>query len=278
MFVRSPHNPILTVADIPWGANSVFNPGASLMPDGSVSLLIRVEDRRGLSSIHVARSLDGTTDWEIDSRPLLQPDSTNASWEWGFEDARLVWVDDLSAFVVTCTAYGRNGPCVYLAKASSDLRSIEPGMVVIAPEDKNAAVFPRRIDGQWLMLHRPVVMSNNSADIWISRSDDMAAWREPEPVLHARTGAWWDAARIGIGPPPIETPHGWLLLYHGVRNTMSGAIYRVGAALLDTEQPWIVRSRLDEWLLGPAEPYERTGDVGNVVFPVGAVTRADQVT
>ena len=75
------------------------------------------------------------------------------------------------------------------------------------------------------------------ADIWLSRSTDLHSWAPPEPVLAARPGGWWDSARIGIGPPPIETPEGWLLIYHGVRQTASGALYRAGLALLDLEEP-----------------------------------------
>jgi predicted GH43/DUF377 family glycosyl hydrolase len=74
-----------------------------------------------------------------------------------------------------------------------------------------------------------------------------------------------------MGPPPIETPDGWLVIYHGVRTTMSGSLYRVGLALLDLENPALVRRRSDEWVLSPQAPYERVGDVPNVVFPCGAV-------
>ena len=179
------------------------------------------------------------------------------------------FVPELDQYVITCTAYGPPGPCVYLA-TSPDLYSLNSGHVVIPPEDKNAALFPRRIDGSWLLLHRPVVMASNSADIWVSRSEDLISWRDPQPVLLRRSGGWWDAARVGIAPPPIETSEGWLQIYHGVRNTVSGAIYRVGAALLDLDEPWVVRRRTDRWLLSPSDPWERIGDVGNVVFPCGS--------
>jgi predicted GH43/DUF377 family glycosyl hydrolase len=147
--------------------------------------------------------------------------------------------------VITCTAYGPPGPCVYLA-TSPDLYTLDTGHVVIPPEDKNAALFPRRIGGSWLLLHRPVVMASNSADIWVSRSDDLISWRDPQPVLLRRSGGWWDASRVGIAPPPIETSEGW-----------------------------VVRRRTDTWLLSPEDPWERVGDVGNVVFPCGAICHDD---
>ena len=89
-------------------------------------------------------------------------------------------------------------------------------------------------------------------------------------LIHTRPG-WWDSRRVGLGAQPIETADGWLVLYHGVRSTAAGAIYRVGLALLDLEQPWRIIRRSDEWVLGPREPYERLGDVPDVVFPTGAI-------
>jgi beta-1,2-mannobiose phosphorylase / 1,2-beta-oligomannan phosphorylase len=272
-FVRNESNPILTAGEMPMQANSVFNPGAALLRNGQTALLLRVEDHRGLSSIHVARSGNGATDWTVDSKPLLRPDPKQELWEWGFEDARVVFVQELDRYVITCTAYGSPGACVYLA-ISEDLSSIEHGAVVMPPDDKNAALFPRRLEQQWLLLHRPVAMTG--ADIWLSRSDDLINWRLPERMILCRERGWWDAARIGIGPPPIETAEGWIQLYHGVRVTTAGSIYRVGAALLDLEQPWVVRRQMSRWLLSPTEAYERTGDVGNVVFPCGAVQRSDR--
>jgi predicted GH43/DUF377 family glycosyl hydrolase len=276
VFTRNADNPILSAADLGWeGANSVFNPGATRLRDGSIALLIRVEDRRGHSSIHVARSADGRTAWTAERSPLLAP-REEFGCEWGFEDARVSFVPELDRYVVTCTAYGSTGPCVYLA-TSYDLTSLDSGSVVLPPEDKNAALLPRKIGNHWMLLHRPVVMANNSCDVWISTSDDLESWRHPQPVLLRRPAGWWDAARVGIGPPPIETTEGWLQIYHGVRSTMSGSIYRVGAAMLALDEPWRVTHRLPHWILGPDAPYERSGDVNNVVFPVGAICVDDQI-
>jgi predicted GH43/DUF377 family glycosyl hydrolase len=87
--------------------------------------------------------------------------------------------------------------------------------------------------------------------------------------LHARRGAWWDANKIGLSPPPLETPEGWLLMYHGVRSTAGGCLYRLGLALLDLEDPRRVLRRCDEWIFAPEMQYERLGDVNGVVFPCG---------
>jgi predicted GH43/DUF377 family glycosyl hydrolase len=269
LFRRDPAHPILTPEDWPVAVNAVFNPGACQV-GGDVVLVCRVEDRRGISHLWCARSADGVHGWRVDEHPFLSPRQGFESEQWGLEDPRVVRVDELDRWVITGTGYGPGGPAVCLV--TTDFTSVEHHGMVMPPEDKNAALFPRRISGEWVLIHRPVTTHGTStADVWLSRSRDLDAWRRPELVLRARPGAWWDSVRIGLGSPPMETPHGWLLIYHGVRNTTSGAIYRVGAALLDLDDPTIVLHRSPEALLGPQEMYERVGDVSNVVFPCGAV-------
>ena len=147
--------------------------------------------------------------------------------------------------------------------------------IIRHPEDKNAALLPHRIDGKWVLFHRPKTeFGGAKGEIVLSRSDDLESWSAPEQVLRPREGAWWDASRIGIGPPPLETEHGWLLIYHGVKEMVGGSIYRVGLALLDRDEPTRVLHRLPEWVLAPDAPYERTGDVPNAVFPCGARPRS----
>ncbi len=274
LFERHPNNPILTAADWPYEVNGVFNPAAAEVA-GQTVLLARVEDRRGISHLSVARSANGIDGWTVEPEPLLAPDEDAPDEQWGFEDARVVWVDELEAWAITCTAYGPAGPAVFL-DTTEDFKSVERYGVVRHPEDKNAALLPYRIDGRWVLLHRPKTQSNGGGEIHLSRSDDLVDWSAPEQVLQPRKGAWWDSLRIGIGPPPIRTEHGWLLIYHGVKETIGGGIYRVGLALLDLHEPTRVLHRLPTWILAPLEPYERTGDVPNVVFPCGLVH--DQVS
>jgi predicted GH43/DUF377 family glycosyl hydrolase len=109
----------------------------------------------------------------------------------------------------------------------------------------------------------------------MSYSPDLRAWGNHKPVLQARKGGWWDANKIGLSPPLIETPRGWLMLYHGVRVTASGALYRLGLALFDLEHPDQCLLRGDEWIFGPEAPYECAGDVGHVAFPCGFTIGAD---
>jgi predicted GH43/DUF377 family glycosyl hydrolase len=108
-----------------------------------------------------------------------------------------------------------------------------------------------------------------TADMWISYSADLHHWGDHRLMLAARRGGWWDANKIGLSPPPIETERGWLVLYHGVRRTAAGHLYRLGLALFDLEDPSRCTRRGDEWVFGPIEDYEVHGDVDNVVFPCG---------
>jgi beta-1,4-mannooligosaccharide/beta-1,4-mannosyl-N-acetylglucosamine phosphorylase len=84
----------------------------------------------------------------------------------------------------------------------------------------------------------------------------------------------WQSKKIGPGPIPIETDKGWLLIYHGVINTCNGFVYRMGCALLDLDQPWKVKARSRNYILGPETLYECVGDVPNVTFPCAALTDA----
>jgi len=278
LFHRYECNPILTANDWPYPANTVFNAGATRLHDGDVLLLVRVEDRRGISHLTVARSKDGVTDWRIDPQPTLLPDPENYPEEiWGIEDPRITWIDELGKYAVVYTSYSTSGPLVSLA-LTEDFKSFERHGVIMPPEDKDAALFPRRFDGRWVLIHRP--MSNyplTKANIWISYSPDLKHWGDHCVLLEARRGAWWDANKIGLSPPPIETEEGWLIIYHGVRTTPAGCIYRLGLALLDLEDPRRVIARGDEWIFGPDEPYERLGDVSDVVFPCGVVCNADEI-
>ncbi len=266
LFTRYEGNPIMTPEDWPYPTNAVFNPAAAKL-NSEVLLLIRVEDMRGFSHLTVARSADGFTNWEIDPTPTLEADQSSREERWGLEDPRIVWLEEQKQFAVTYVSFSEGGPVVSLAitknfKAFARLGSLLP------PEDKDACLFPRRFNGRFALIHRPVV--RGEAHMWISFSPDLKHWGDHRPLIRTRH-AYWDCHRVGLACQPIETPHGWMLFYHGVRSTTAGEIYRVGMALLDLNSPWRVLRRSAEWVLGPRAPYERIGDVSDVVFPSGAV-------
>jgi predicted GH43/DUF377 family glycosyl hydrolase len=269
LFQRHADNPIITARDLPYAANAVFNP-ASVVVEGETILLLRVEDRRGFSHLTVARSENGLSGWRIDPEPTFpaRPD-THPEEAWGVEDPRITYVDEQKRWYIAYTAYSRGGPLVSLAW-TEDWKTFTRLGPVMAPEDKDAALFPRRFDGRWVLIHRPVPgAAHFGAHIWISYSPDLKHWGDHQILLRARFGGWWDANKIGLSPQPMLTERGWLIMYHGVRTTAAGCLYRSGLALLDKDDPRKVLRRSREWVLAPMTPYERSGDVSDVVFSCG---------
>jgi predicted GH43/DUF377 family glycosyl hydrolase len=273
LFTRLPGNPLLSRDHWPYPINSVLNAGAVQLPDGDTLLLCRVEDRSGLSHLCAARSANGIDNWHIDSKPTLMANPKEFPEEiWGIEDPRITYVPELEQYAVAYTSFARGGPGVSLA-LTKDFRSFERFGVIMPPEDKDAALLPRRIGGRWALIHRP--MTALGAHMWISYSPDLRHWGSHKIILEARRGGWWDANKIGLCSPPIETTEGWLMIYHGVRQTASGSIYRLGLALFDLEKPEICLQRGNSWIFGPEAPYERSGDVNDVVFPCGQTIGTD---
>ena len=273
LFHRHRLNPLLTASDWPYPVNTVFNAGATLLPDGVTLLLCRVEDRRGHSHLCAARSENGVDGWQVDPQPTLLPDPERYPEEvWGIEDPRITFVPELGHYVIAYTSYSRGGPGVSLA-LTEDFRRFERLGVVMSPDDKDAALLPRRIGQHWAMIHRP--LTSFGAHMWISYSPDLRHWGSHKLILESRRGAWWDANKIGLSPPPIETREGWLVIYHGVHATASGSRYRLGLALFDLATPERCLRRGDTWVFGPEAPYEREGDVNNVIFPCGYTIQPD---
>jgi predicted GH43/DUF377 family glycosyl hydrolase len=272
LFERCPKNPILTVEDWPYPANSVFNAAAAIV-DGETLLLVRVEDFRGASHLTVARSKDGVGKWRVDKQPTFEPSPEHPEEVWGVEDPRITWLEELQEWAITYTAFSSGGPLVSLA-TTKDFKKFRRLGPVMPPDDKDAAIFPVKFNGLWAMLHRPVSgFPHTEGHIWLSFSPNLKHWGEHQILLHARNGSWWDSNKIGLSAPPIQTKHGWLIIYHGVRKTASGSIYRLGLALLDPKNPLKVLRRSDEWVFGPKTSYEREGDVDDVVFPCGWTVR-----
>ncbi len=270
LFKRYQRNPVLTTEDWPYAVNAVFNPGAVRM-NAQTLLLVRAEDMRGFSHLTVARSADGFTGWQIDPAPTFEANQESREEKWGVEDPRIVWLEEQKQFAITYISFSEGGPVVSLA-ITKNFRTFARLGALLPPEDKDACLFPRRFKGRFALIHRPIV--RGEAHMWISFSPDLKHWGDHRTLIMTRS-AYWDCHRVGLGCQPVETDQGWLIVYHGVRSTSAGAIYRVGLALLDLEEPWKVLRRSDEWVLGPRETYERVGDVGDVVFPTGAVVRKE---
>jgi predicted GH43/DUF377 family glycosyl hydrolase len=276
LFKRYQQKPILSAKDWPYKVHAVFNPAALKIESGETLLLCRVEDFRGISHFCAARSENGLDNWKIDPKPTMQPDiEVEPAEAWGIQDPRAVWIEEVGYHFVTYTAFSRWGPCVSLAR-TEDFKEFRRAGVILPPHSTDAAIFPREISGKWAMLHRPGRWEPESpVHIWISFSENLVHWGEHRVVLEARSGGWWDSSNIGLAASPIETEKGWLILYHAIHESKSGSLFRIGAALLDLEDPRMLIRRGREWLFGPEESYELTGDAGGVIFSCGAVLDKD---
>ncbi|MFU8859031.1 MAG: glycosidase [Cyclonatronaceae bacterium] len=279
-----------------WASGAVFNPGA-WYEDGRVHLLFRSiaegyksitltdsapgEPETGfddsyISTIGYASSTDGVNFTYRDT-PFIGPSALfNA---FGAEDPRISKIDDL--YLITYTALSRpafdpvDGVRVAMA-TTRDFKTIESNTIVGPPNhrDKDAVIFPERIGGKIVMLHRIVPdiqivyfdsleqLINPPAGLW----EDHMANLDEHVVLSSEFE--WEEKKVGAGPTPIKTDEGWLLIYHGVDRNH---VYRMGVALLDLEDPRIVIARANVPVLEPELDFEVHGDVPNVVFPEGAV-------
>ncbi|MFA5554556.1 MAG: glycosidase, partial [Phycisphaerae bacterium] len=243
LFKRYEGNPILTPDAWPYPINAVMNP-ATIKLNSETLLLVRAEDLRGFSHLTVARSEDGFTNWQIDSKPTMEADLSSREERWGLEDPRIIWLEEQKQFAITYVSFSEGGPTVSLA-ITKNFRTFARLGALLPPEDKDACLFPRRFRGRFALIHRPIV--RGEAHMWISFSPDLKHWGDHRILVRTRAG-YWDCHRVGLACQPIETQHGWLVFYHGVRVTAAGQIYRLGLTLLDLEEPWRVLRRSDEWL------------------------------
>ena len=274
LFRRDKRNPLITPRGMPYLCAAVFNPGATMVGDETL-LLLRVEDLEGKSHLTVARSGDGVTDWRVETEPLLSPSHDAGPYEeFGCEDPRITYLKDLGKWVIAYTAYSPFGAGVALA-TTADFQAVERFGLVLPPNNKDAAVFPRKIKGNYYMLHRPA--AGTIEHIWLTVSDDLIHWGRPWCILMERGGPMWDGYKVGADTVPIETEEGWLILYHGVKLFAAGPTYRMGAALLDLEDPRRMIARLPYWILGPHEHYEVAGAVPNIVFACGHTQIGDEI-
>lgn len=270
LFTRAPSNPIIRPGDVPAPCMAVCNPGAHLEGD-DVVLLLRVIDPDNHSHIWVARSRDGASDWRYNPAPLLGPSVSTAWYETeGAEDARVVWSPERGEYVVAYVGVSRFGAGVCLA-TTRDFSEVTPLGLVIHPYNKDAALFPRQIGGRYYLLHRPT--AGPLENIWVADSDNLTEWGNPRCVLEESDQPGWYSGKVGAGPPPIETEHGWLLIFHGVQLEETGWLYRVGLALLDREDPSRILAKTPQWVFGPEAAYEMQPPKPGIVFPCGAVIR-----
>lgn len=264
--VRFKGNPLIKpIVTNAWESRMVFN-AAAVYLDKRVHILYRAIGEDGVSRLGYASSSDG---YHIDERlpyPVFEPSDVNE--KDGCEDPRLTPLDE--SFIMTYTALRDRVRCAYqIAVTSISMEDFIykrwnwsdrcfpfPGV-----RNKDAVIFPRRINGRYVMCHRI------DPDVCVAYSDDLQRWYDIKAVIEPRLGKW-DSLKVGAAGPPIEVKEGWLFIYHGVD---ARRIYRLGVAILDKEDPERVIHRSEEPILEPTEDYERFGFVPNVVFSCGAI-------
>ncbi len=225
-------------------------------------MIYRAQGDDRISRLGYAVSHDGI-EWMRLDQPVFEP---QADYEvWGVEDPRITWLED--RWYMVYVGFSPLGTRVCLASTTNFIKWERHGVILPDVNNKDAALFPEKVNGRYCLLHRI------PDDIWIAYSDDLLHWTDSVPIMHPRRHLW-DGRRIGAAGPPIKTDEGWLLIYHGYDESR---VYCLGAALLDLEDPRVVISRPEEPILVPEMPWERHGDVPNVVFSDAAVVVGDEL-
>jgi len=268
---RYAHNPILTKHDVPYLVETVHNAG--VVKVGNRYLMVfRSHQRSGRSILGAAESEDGFH-FTVRPAPFMVPATSGVfamAEEYGLEDPRITPLD--GHYYVTYSAYSRHGVRIGLA-VTDDFGRVERVALITQVDHRNVVLFPMKFGDRYARLDRPHSHISKWS-MWISYSPDLVHWGESR-MLIAPAAYHWDEMKIGPGAPPMLTDRGWLEIYHGVFETMAGAVYRLGVALLDRDDPSRVVGVGDEWILQPEDPWELTGYVPNVVFSCGAVPEPD---
>lgn len=268
---RYTKNPILTKDDVPYEVATVHNAGMARYNNQYI-MLFRSHLHNGRSIIGLAKSNDGYN-FEVEPEPFLTP-STYSNFgeyeEYGVEDVRISQIDN--DYLLTYSAYSRYGVRIGLAK-TKDFKTVERISMITQSDLRNVVIFPEKINDQYVRLDRPH-SEISKWSIWISYSPDLIHWGNSKVIIKPET-YHWDEMKIGPGATPIKTDKGWLNIYHGVFETMSGVVYRLGVALHDIYNPAKILGVSDKWILQPQDPWEVTGYVPNVVFTCGAIPEDD---
>lgn len=244
----------------------VFN-SAALPYEGGFIAVFRGEQVDGIPHIYLGRSKDGI-DWDISHDPIDMRDKDGKPFQPIYAyDPRLVKIDD-TYYAIWCQDF--YGPAIGMAK-TKDFKHFERLENPYIPYNRNAVLFPRKINGLYTLLSRPSDTGHTPfGDVFLSQSPDMEFWGRHRHVM-AKGNNWWEGVKIGAGAAPIETSEGWLLFYHGVSSTCNGFVYSIGAAILDLDNPSKVKYRCRNYLLTPEKEYEERGFVPNVCFPCATV-------
>jgi beta-1,2-mannobiose phosphorylase / 1,2-beta-oligomannan phosphorylase len=307
-FVRHPENPIVVPGGLDFRRAVTFNPGA-IQKGGKVYLIERAAStlRPFICQLGLLSSDDGVHFTHEVERPILTPADVGS--EYGsVQDPRVVELEGRYAMTFAYRPYAwsshptgvgvpdshqtdfpgfdgdaaknltRSGIAV-----SDDLVTWQLLGLVTPPDidDRDVILFPRKVGGRYALLRRPMPPPDPNhkvapvGSLQLSYGSDLLHWSDP--IVIAEPKYAWEGTRIGGSVPPIETPHGWLCLHHGVERVdeaRRAVVYRLGAMLLELEEPSRVIARAPDFILEPEEYYERFGlYIPNVVFPSGAIVK-----
>ena len=254
------------------GVAIIFN-SAVVAYEGKYIGVFRGEQTNGVPYIYLGRSENGF-DWTFDEEKIhfVDQDGNDFMPIYAY-DPRLVKLED-SYYVIWCQDF--YGASIGMAK-TNDFKTFVRIENPFIPFNRNAVLFPRKINDKYMLLSRPSDSGHTPfGDIFLSESPDMVYWGKHRHVMGSNEN-WWESLKIGGGAAPIETSEGWLMFYHGVIRTCNGYRYSMGAALLDRDDPSRVLYRTQPYLLAPAMPYELMGDVPDVVFPCAALFDGNRV-
>ncbi|HXK50293.1 MAG TPA: glycoside hydrolase family 130 protein [Clostridiales bacterium] len=247
-------------------SNSIFNSAAVPYKDGFAGVF-RCDNRARQMRIHSGFSKDGIN-WAISEEPIkfICDNEEIGNFVYAY-DPRVTKIGDIY-YVTWCNGY--HGPTIGVGY-TKDFKKFYQLENAFLPYNRNGVLFPKKINGKYAMLSRPSDTGHTAfGDIFYSESPDLTYWGKHRHVM-GTVNDGWQSTKVGTGPVPIETEHGWLLVYHGVLTSCNGYVYSMGAALLDLKQPWKILKRTKNFILAPWEYYECVGDVPNVVFPCAAL-------
>ncbi len=249
------------------GVARIFNSAVIPYEDEFMGVF-RGEQTNGVPFIYLGHSLDGIS-WEFEREKIQFVDENGEPFMPVYAyDPRLVKVEEIYYLMWCQDCYGAS---IGMAR-TRDFKTFTRIENPFLPFNRNAVLFPRKIRGNFMMLSRPSDSGHTPfGDIYISESPDLIYWGKHRHVMGKTGDCWWENVKIGGGAAPIETTEGWLLLYHGVTGTCNGFVYSIGGAILDIDNPSIVKYRCRDFLLTPEEWYEERGFVPNVTFPCATI-------
>jgi predicted GH43/DUF377 family glycosyl hydrolase len=228
-------------------------------------------NRRYLSSIshfRIARSRDGIG-FEIQDAPCMVASSVVEMY--GIEDPRITQIN--GTYYINYSAISPITGVTNCLASTKDFKTFSRHGIIFPPDNKDVAIFPRKINGMYYALHRPASAEYGFRDIWIAESSDLIHWGNHRSILQTRPGCW-DNERIGCSAVPFLTEAGWVEIYHGSNQDNR---YCLGVSIHDEEDPSWVLARSEEPLMEPETDYERNGFFNNVIFNNGVLFEDDTV-